>query len=358
MIESVLIVILAAILFVGPALIIRALARIPFYWLFTPANTFALVVTEEDKSGDGMSGGGNVVNVFHAVPGKILERNGPDQMKWEFVDGEGSEDPDHGFLFRSLGVQSMGSIFYTTRVNLDRRLRFAREDKMGDKEKAEVRAVTKEELHAITKVNKTRNVFFTGELTVVIKEADTSDKLGLNFEIDFIFARRFPVRSVLRLADSAAFLTSMVERIVNNTTVSKPAEDYVGGTDAQANRQELIRLIESDHEFREKILDEIGLEITAVSLRDVSMLETQRKLLQKKVEAEKEAEAKVIAAGGERDAQVARNTGDADRVTRVIIPAARDERTVAVRVAEAYENNETVTTFAPGAGNTMIPLGK
>ncbi len=52
-----------------------------------------------------------------------------------------------------------------------------------------------------------------------------------------------------------------------------------------------------------------------------------------------------------------RNTGDADRVTRVIIPAARDERTVAVRVAEAYENNETVTTFAPGA-NTMIPLGK
>lgn len=354
MIELVSIGILAVVFFIGSALIIRALARKPFYWAFTPANTFALVVTEEDRSGDGMSGGGNVVDAIHAVPGKILDKSEPDQMKWEFMDGE---DPEHGFLFRTLGVQSMGSIFYTTRVNLDKRLRFTREEKIGDKKEAEVRATTREELHVITKINKTRNVFFTGELTVVIKEADTADKLGLNFEIDFIFARRFPIRSVLRLADSAAFLTSLVEKVVNNTTVSKPAEAYIGGKDSKRNRSRLISIIESDQDFRQKILNEIGLEITAVSLRDVSMLDDQRRLLQQKITAEKTAEARVITAGGERDAQIARNTGDADRIARVIIPAARDERTVAVRKAEAYENNKTVTAYAPGTG-VMLPLNK
>lgn len=339
LLEVLVVLVLAIIFFLAPAIVIRALARIPFFWTFTPANTFVVVVTEEDASGDGMKGAGNVVNALHAVPGKVLKKSDSDQMKWEFMDGE---DPEHGFLFRTLGIQSMGSIFYTTRVNIDRRLRFSREDV--------------EDLHTITKTKKTRSVFYTGELTVKIKEADTADKLGLNFEIDFVFARQFPVRSVLRLADSTAFLTSLVEKIVNNTTVALPAEAYVGGTDAQKNRRRLIRIIETDRDFKKKILDEIGLEITTVSLRDVSMIDTQRELLQKKITAEKEAEAKVIEAGGDRDAQIARNTGDADRVTRVIVPASQDERTVAIRVAEAYENNPTVTTYAPGA-DKMIPLG-
>ena len=341
MLELLLIIVVAAVLFIGPALIIRALARRPFYWTFTPANTFALIVTEEDESGDGMSGGGNVVNVLHAVPGQVLEKNDPDTMKWEFKDGE---DPDHGFLFRTLGVQSMGNIFYTTRVNLDRRLRFAREKE-------------KEELHAVTKVNKTRNVFYTGELTVVIKEADTADKLGLNFEIDFIFARKFPVRSVLRLADSAAFLTSLVEKIINNATVLKPAEDYIGGVDVQTNRENLIRLIKEDPDFNEEIPREIGLKITSVSLRDISMTPIQRGFLEMKVKAEKEGDAKVITAERERDAQIARNTGDADRVERVIKEIARDPLSVSARWADAHERNGTLTTVVYGGSNAVVPVG-
>ncbi|MDP2642173.1 MAG: hypothetical protein Q8P21_02695, partial [bacterium] len=295
------------------------------------------------------------VDVLHAVPGKILDKRNPDQMKWEFKIGE---DTNHGFLFRTLGVQSMGSIFYTTRVNLERRPRFAREEKVKDTEAVEVRETTKEELHVVTKVIKTRNVMYTGELAVEIKAADTADRLGLNFQIDFIFARRFPVRSVLRLADSAAFLISMVEKIVNNTTVSKPAEAYIGGPDAQRNRRRLIEIIEKDRELSRKILKEIGLDITAVSLRDVSMPEGQQELLQKRIEAEKTAEASVITAKGERDAQIARNAGDADRVRRVIVPAAQNERTVAVRQAEGYEKNKTVTTLVIGSNaSPVVPVG-
>ena len=356
-VQFILTIIVAGALFLGPALIIRALARKekPFYWTFNGANTFSIVVTNDDESGDGMTGSGNIVNLLHAIPGKRIDRRSPDNMKWKFVDSN-EEDPDHGFLYRTLGVQSMGNIFYTTRVNLDRRVRYAREEKVNVKD-AEIRTSTKEELHNVTKVNKSRSIFYTGELTVEIKEADTADKLGLNFEIDLIFARRFPIRSVLRLADSAAFLTSLVETIVNNTTVAKPADEYIGGKDAQKNRRKLINDIEGDPDFRKKILDEIGLEITAVSLRDVSMLPDQRRLLQLKISAEKAAEAKVIEEKGDRDAQLARNEGDADRVTRVIIPAAQDGYTVAVRGYEAYERNNVVTTYAPGT-EKMLPLNK
>src|SRR3990167_9270469 len=124
--------VIAATLFIGSGFAIRALARIPFYWVFTPANTFCLVVSDEDESGDGMTGVGNLVNVLHAVPGKRLNKNALDTMEWQFEDGE---DPEHDrFSFRKLGVQSMGNIFYTTRFNVDKRMRFAREKKLKEEE--------------------------------------------------------------------------------------------------------------------------------------------------------------------------------------------------------------------------------
>lgn len=350
MIELVVVVVLAAALFVGPALIIRALARKPFYWTFTPANTFTIIVTEEDGSGDGMSGGGNIVDVLHAVPGKRLVKISPDSMNWAFID---DEDSDHGFLFRTLGVQSMGSIFRTTRVNLEQRTRYTREQGIPSDKRPEARATSKEELHNVTKGKKSRSVFYTGELTIVVKEADTADRLGVNFEIDLIFARRFPVRSVLRIADTPAFLDSLTQRVVNSETSTRNAEDFIGGPDTKTNRNNLITSIKND--IKVEVLIELGLEITSVSLRDVSMTDDQRKFLELKMQTEKKAEALVIEATGKRDAQIAINTGDADRITRVIIPAARDERTVRVREAEAYERNPVVTTYAPGS-STMLPL--
>jgi regulator of protease activity HflC (stomatin/prohibitin superfamily) len=336
---------------------IRALARIPFRWTFNPANTFALVVTEEDESGSGMKGGGNIVKILHAVPGHRLIDKDPNPMNHFLEKIEEGKDPSHdNFLFQKLGVQDMGSVFFTLRTNMDKRARFTRET---DK--------PTEELHTVTKVNKTQHVFFTGEMTVTIKEADTADKIYLDFEIDFVFERKFPARSVLRVADAPALLTSFVENIVNNQTVSRPVADFYGGEDAKANREELARLIDNEG-LKELVERELGLDITSVSIRSVEIDPAYRALFAKKTEAEKNAEAlsitvknaaenTVTTAEADKQAKILRNDAEADHIARVTVPTASSELSVRVREAEAYENNNTVTTFAPGK-ESFVPISK
>ncbi len=339
---------------------VRALARIPFRWTFNPANTFAIVVTEDNKDSEGTKGSGNIVDLLHAIPGRVLDRRSSNHMNWCLKKGI---EPDHqNFLYRKLGVQDMGSVFYTLRTNVDKRLRYARkEPKAGEHT---------EELHTVTKTSDTRHVFFTGEMTVKIIESDTKDRIGLDFEIDFIFERKFPVRSILRVADAPAFLTSLVENIVNNKTTTKPVTAYYGGKYTEKHRKELALEIDENEALKKKVLDEIGLDITAVSIRNVTVDAKYKDLLAKKLQAEKDAEAetikvdaaaknKITTADAEMQAKMKINTADEDRVRRVIKPLAENDRTVAVRVAEAYEHNETVTTFAPGAGIMLpLPVGK
>ncbi|MEK7227449.1 MAG: SPFH domain-containing protein [Patescibacteria group bacterium] len=342
--EILITILLAVLFFVAPAVIVRELAKRDKLWIFTPANTFALIVTHEDESGDGMKGSGTVVDVLHGVSGQTLVKdNDPDPMNWHFE--KIGEDPRHSaFLFRTLGIQSMGNPFWKPRVNVDRHLRFAQEGQ-------------KEELRTVAKAYQTRNVFYTGDLTVKVKEADTFDLIGLNFEIDFVFARKFPVRSVLKLADASAFLTSLVENIVNNMTTSQTAEAYIGGPHAEANRKTMAERIENDVVLREVIEREIGFDIEKVSIRDVTMDPKYRALLELKVTAEKTKEAQLIDAEREKQKQILKNDADADRIARVIKPAAASPEMALVRWADAYENNKTMTTFAPGA-STAIPLGK
>lgn len=354
-----------ALFYFAPGWVLRTLARKPFRYTFTPENTFCAVVTEEELGDNGSerdtNHGGNLVKVLHGITGKSIDMSKSSPMDWEVVD---VPDLAHdAFLYRIYGIQDMGSIWHTTRLNTDRRMRFARDDGKPD-----------QELHTLTKARKTRHVFYTGELTVVIKEADTEDKLGVNFEIDFAFARRYPIRSILKLADSAAFLTSLVENAVNSATVGLPAGAFIGGVGTGTtqstldNRKDLVEHIEGNRDLSQKILDVIGLDITSVSLRSVSMTEKHRALLELEVQARKTAEAQMIAvrnqaeqavitAEADKKAKMLRNDADADRIERVVKPAAENELTVAVKVAEAYENNKTVTTYAPGAG-TMVPLGK
>ncbi len=261
---------IATVILVGGGFFIKWLGRIPFYWKSTPANTFCIIVTDEDESGDGMKGGGPIVTALHAVRGHRLDKTHIDPMNWEFIANE--EDPEHdSFLFRRLGVQSMGSIYYTARLNVDNRMRFAREKKTEDEKKSgEVKTTATEMPKTVTKVIHTHNVFYSGELAIPIKEADTSDKLGLDVELVFTFRRRYPVRSVLRLADASTFLLNLVEEIVNNLTVSKPSGEYIGGDETRENREKLVKAVEeSDVDFKKKTLDEIGFDIEKVTLRDV-----------------------------------------------------------------------------------------
>lgn len=363
---AVLTIVFAAGFLLLPALAIRALARRkkPFYWTFDPENTFAIVVTQEEESGTGTSvststGGservsGNIVDLLHGISGSRLEKHGTsDPMQWEIIEDE--DDPRHNWMYRILGVQSMRSIYRTLRLNKDVRMRFSRDD---DK--------PTEALHTVTKDRLVKHVHYTGEFTVVVDEADTADGLGVNFEIDFGFRRKFPIRTVLKLADSAAFLTSLVEETVNMATVSLPASGFIGGMSAaavtpttRANREALVNDIKTNPEFMNKILDVIGFEIISVSLRKVSMTPAQRALLQRQVDADTAAKAKIREAEGDRDAQNLRTEADKKRLDDVLIPAAETAGRVAIfqadRAATAIERTK-LHTYAQGMP-TVIPIG-
>ncbi len=361
----VMILIIASGLYFGLQPLIRALARIPFRWTFNPANTFAIVVTEKNTVNNSVTGG-NIKNVLHAIPGKQLVKPGKNEMEWRFENGE---DPTHqNFLFQKLGVQDMGSVFYKLRTNVDKRERYARDTDKPDTG-----------LQTIAKKMETEHVYFSGEMQLTIKGVDTADRVALTMKVNLVFERTYPVRSVLRLADTPAFLESEVEEIVNNETSIRPVTAYYGGQvpnpadpagnhdpTTKENRVALAKAIDDDDDFKKQVLNDLGLTITAVTLHDVDAEQKYKDLLAKRFEALKEAEATTIrveaaadntvkTAEAENKAQMLLNAADADRVARVFRPMARNNRTVAIAYADAYRNNQTVRVYAPGR-DTMLPL--
>jgi hypothetical protein len=359
--------IVAVALFLGPALFIRAMARKkrPFYWLFVPANTVALIVSEDNETGEARDGGGSLIDALHDVPGKWLDKHHPDPMKWRVRDlNAGEVDPDHaGIIFSQLGVQKMG-LFRTVRTNLDKRIRFSRERESDDS------------LHNMAKDKLAKFVYYSGELTIHIEDSDTADGLGVILDFDIIFERIFPVRSVLRIADAPAFLTSNVEEIANAITAKYESRVYFQGHDVAARKKELADAVEKNRQLLGETVHELGLLIKKVNLRSVGMKPEHRELLERKVQAETAAEAALITAKNDRDQMIARaegestakklnNEADADRVQRVIIPTAREPRAVALRFAEALENNEHLTSIAIGGDlskimpdNVIVPMSK
>jgi hypothetical protein len=340
-------------IFYTPGLTIRALARIPLYWTFVPAHTFVIVVTEEDNSGSGMKGSGNAVDVLHSIAGHYIDKSASDLMDWEVKKGV---DPEHDtFLFRRFGVQSMGSVYHTLRYNTDKRLRYAREGPVGPDGKPQV--VVSEHLHTVTKAYHTHAVYYQGELTVSIKEADTSDKLGVNFEIDFTFERQFPYRSVLRLADSAAFVTSLVEQIVNNHTVTLKAEAYIGGKGTKANREKLVKAIMNNSRLKKRILTETGINVREVSLRLVTMTEGHRKLIEQKTVAEQNMKAAIIDSKKELAVENNRTAWKKKRVEEVEKPQTANARSLEeVRWNGVKESHLTVYVEGGGKVVPTIPI--
>lgn len=327
---------LAIVVFFGLAVLLRAVAsrENPTFVTFVPAQMHALVTTKSSKVTDATRGGGNVVNVVHAIPGRRLDKSPADPMNWQYKD----EKESRGILYYLLGIQFIGPFRYL-RLNDVRTFRFGRKDEES-------------KYSIMAKSQQTRYVFFSGQHDVQVESAETVGILKINLLFNLLYEENFPVRVRLRTADPYAVLTMMVTRLV----ISK-----VGGADPKvliANQNnEQQGLTDAIQDIASVVEEQLGIKVKKVTLADVAFDTDTQRLLELEKKTEIENKAKVAIAEADRDARIARNTGDADRVTRVIIPAARDERTVAVRVAEAYENNETVTTFAPGA-NTMIPLAK
>ena len=347
-------VILSTGIFVTPGFVLKALARVPFKWTNNPANTFAIIVSERGKSADEPVGG--FINALHGVSGMRLNKTDINPQKWFFEPGE---DPDHDtFLYSWLRIQDMGSIHYARRINVDRRKRFG--TKAGD---------NVVELHEFNQEKQRQHVFYEGELTFVILEADTKDGLGINLKLEIKFARKFPVRSVLAMADPAAFLASLVEKIVNLETPKHNSLDYLGGDNTEAYRQALSDRIQSDARFKQQVEDAIGFEITSVSIREVTMRDDLRELQELAIKAEKKGAAEVITAqqdllkaqqeklarfaraeAKEREDMVPINV-EASYFERVIKPAGENELVAAILMKtgenHAYRDNAHVTDFHP-----------
>src|SRR3989344_5563506 len=117
--------VLAIAVFFGLAVFLRALAsrENPTFVTFVPAQMHALVTTKSNKVTDATKGGGNVVNVIHAIPGKKLDKSAVDHMDWYYKDGK---EP-RGILYYLLGIQIIGFFRYL-RLNDVRTFRFGRKD--------------------------------------------------------------------------------------------------------------------------------------------------------------------------------------------------------------------------------------
>lgn len=364
--QLVTILIVARLLWFLRDVLIRALARRSIRWTFVTANRFALITTEESRGATPEKVvGGNVVDVLHSVTGQTLVRDGDDLMNWHFEPGM---DPDHdNYFFRKLGVQDMGNIFYKKMTVMDKRNRYAL-DQGGAGMSTQL------------KKHEQTDVFFTGEVEVPIEEADTADGIGIDIKANFIFERKFPYRSVMRVAEEATFLATMVEEIVNNETSSKPVRAYYGGDNTKANREELARIIETNlkantaagAEARKKIEDQLGLVITEVAIHDVDLKPANKALLAKKVTATMEAEASGIAveqeaknivtlATANAEAKNKNTEADKKRNEEVLFPLAEKPGAAALfetdRKAAAYENNKHVTTWVNG-GQPVVAVGK
>ena len=327
--------ILALVVFIGLAVLLRAIAssKNPTFTVFVPAQTHALVTTKNSKVTDVTEGGGNVVDVVHSIPGKRLNKSSVNPMDWYYEKG----GEPRGILYYFLGIQIIGFFRYL-RLNDVRTFRWGRKD-------------DESEYHMLAKSLTTPYIFFSGQHDIDITGVETIGILTINLRFNLIYEETFPVRVRLRTADPYAVLTMMVTKLAINLLGGKDPKNLISDKKLQKELADDIQGISK------VVKKQLGIEIKKVTLTDVSFDGETKKLLELKKKTELENTAAIAVAEKDKEVQMLANDADADRVKRVIKPAAENDRTVAVRVAEAYERNEVVTTYAPGA-SAMLPLAK
>ncbi|HEY4490041.1 MAG TPA: SPFH domain-containing protein [Candidatus Paceibacterota bacterium] len=324
--------------FVGLA--IRALANKEILWFFTPGNTYALLVRKGNETTDLTEGGGGIVGIAHDIPGhRLIIPADNNLFNAEFVEGE----EDRGLLHRLYGVHWKGP-FKDLRRNALRSFRYGRKDK-------------EETYHVFPEDQKTKFVFFSSNQAVKVDNAETAGAFGLDIIYNIIFERKHPVKAIVRVADANAVLSQKAEARTIALTGSKPPDYYLYGDVKQ--KEELTDAIEG---IAGDTLSQLGIFITDASLFSIDPDEAEKKLRELLQLAEKtrleqaakiqvaEADKKVTILAGEaaKEVQMLANEADEDRVNRVILPVAREPGGPAVRFAEAYESNETVTTLSIG----------
>jgi len=331
------------VVYVVTAVFFRTLASFRFLFAIPKANMFALVTTfknTDTKLTEG-NGAGTVVNVIHGIPGKRINKSNHDPMQWLFEDGV----EKRGLLYSLFGVVWIGPFRYLLKSKV-RTFRLGREDK-GTEYLDSPKDITSEFL------------FYSGEQLVTILDAETAGSFDLDFRINTIWEAKYPVRVVLKVADSIAFLSSAVKDKVNLFTGTHQPEEFLGDrynengtstdskTNSEAVKNELIKRVTDTCEQTEK---EVGLSITAARLVSIDPDQAQFKFFILQGTTRRENDARLAIAENTLAIKRKQNDGDADFIERVLKPQSELPNAVGLALADAYKKNQTVTVFAPGGG--------
>ncbi len=340
---------------VSMAWLIRYLGGLGQVWGFFPANTFVLITTKanENTEADAVSGG--VSDILHNVPGHRLNKDSENPMEWEFVLGE----EDRGFLYHTLGVEYLGGPPFTRflRLNKIHQIRYAHKDD-GKKDDGTEDGGT--EYVPTWKNYTTKFPHFSGNLTVLVEKAETAGIFGLYINFNLNYERVQPLKSILRVPDMYAVLTQMVRGAVIAVTGAHQPESFIKGTkgidgiedkSAKEFQEELVAAVEAISDLAKK---ELGIRITKATLESIDPDPKIVATLELEEKTKRENAALVAVAKANADAKILDNEADAHRVQNVTLPQANAPGAAAIRFAEAYEANKTVTVFAPGGSLSQI----
>lgn len=331
----------------------------PVVAIVQPPNTTCLIISSPntesiDKDGKitGVNNdGGPFVRILHSVDGKYLDESDPDPMNHKMVTENlksGRVEKRRDLFYDLFGLQFIWFFRYVE-ISSIRKTRWGRRD---DQAEYSLQAKTSHSLYPD----------FSGQHDIKMDGVETGKVLKFNIRLNFTLEETYPYRARKRTADSYAQFTIMVnDHVVYMMGRVDPTEFIGGKEDQEAAKDNLKKKLIASFSVEEvwkRIEDETGLTIRKASFPEFDFDEDTRKLLEAFITAELEGKAAVRRAELEKEAELQRIEAEAKRVQDVTIPAARDENTVKVRWAEAYEKNKTMTTVVTGSATPMIPLGK
>lgn len=313
----------------------------PKFFVAPSANTGALIVNQDDKSGKMTTGGGTVKGFSHAIPGKKVDTNLPDPMDWMVKDLDNGEkmDPAHdNFIRRRLGVDWMG-LFSAVRTNSDEHLRYRTGSAGGEIEP------NKDKLPKF--------IPYSVDAVARLKDLETLDQLKISFDINLILERVYFVRSVLKVSNPISYLESMLNDLLNKIVGQHSAAEYRGGSTSEALKKELTEAIMGD-EFINAVLDALGLQIVKASVLSPTMSEEQEKILEQQVKAEADARVKRTNADAELYEKTRQNAAAAEFFDKVTKPTLELQNEPKNKLADAIEKTKVGTLVLGGEASTLI----
>ena len=357
-------IVLLFVIWFSVGVVVRSLATLEILFFFVPGNMFALLVSKGNESTDLEEGGGGLLDVAHEVPGMKLVCDRHNLKKSYFTPGV----EKRGIFHMLYGVHLKGP-FQDLRLNIDKSLQYGTETiEDGLNKQTSDASNPMKENRVLRKQTKSKFVWYSGTQVVQVDDADTVGAFRLDLKFTLNWQRKFPVLSMVQVADSNASLAADVSDKVNALTSGQEPEYFLSG--GAGPKLDLVKAVES---LRSNAETEYGLTISKVSLFSIEPDEREiayRKAAQlKKItedeqaarmqviemdrqKAIKDAEGRAVAirivSEAEKAQGLLQNDVQADRVKRVILPIASTPGGPAVRFAEAHERNQTLTTLSVG----------